>query len=185
MNDEHQSLFTAIAALLGAVRDDREEASHLCRFRLGKLEFYFSSDWRDRSKGAIRAAKPLAWGTTNEVGPRIGFSLSRTPEAIARDTQRRWLKKATEWHWQKVREKQEADRRDTEKERLAVEALMEANGSRFTYEEAMREACGTTRGETFRGHGIEFRQYDLRPCSYHGFRMQIEVRNEAALRMIA
>ena len=39
--------------------------------------------------------------------------------------------------------------------------------------------------DRFEGHGIAFNRYDLRPDSYHGFRVQLEVRNEAALRMIA
>ncbi len=184
MNEEQEKVFAAVAQLLGATAGVEEQAEHICRYRLNELEFYFTTDWRDQSKGGVRATKPKAWGPTHEQGPRIGFTLSRAPEAIARDIQRRWLEKAKAWHWQKVAEKNATDQRETE-ERFAIEALMQANGCGFTYEEAMREACGYSKGDNFRGHGIEFNRYDLRTESYHGFRMKIEVWNEAALRMIA
>lgn len=56
---------------------------------------------------------------------------------------------------------------------------MDANGSGFTYAEANRYE------DRFTGHGVSFQSCDLSPNSYHGFRVRVEVRSEAALRMIA
>lgn len=184
MNAEQKKVFAAVAQLLGATAGTSAEEQRCDRYRLKELEFYFSTDWRDPSKGRILAVKPIAWGHSHESGPGIGFSLTRDPESIVRDIERRWLEKAKAWHWQKVAEKIARDQRDTE-ERLTVEALMEANGCGFSFDEAMREACGSSQGYKFRGHGITVDRYDLRPDSYHGFRVQVEVRSEAALRMIA
>lgn len=183
MSDEEQDIFVAVAALLGAKRDERPSANHIKAFHFGEgqPEFYFFTDWRNSAKGGIRATTPHAWGNsfTGHGAPEIGFSLNRTPEALAKDIRRRWLDKANTWHRKTVAAKDASDRKETER-RLRVEALLGANGCELSHDEARLPYDGK-----YVGHGITFDRLDLSPSSYHGFRVQVEVQSEGALRMIA
>ena len=184
ISEENGALFKEVAGLLGVEAPGEGTAEHIRSFRFADgLEFFFRVCWRDATKGKIVATSPKGWDSRfRQGGPSIGFSLNRSPESLAGDIKRRWLEDAWQWHRERVADIRRIESKETV-ERLRVEALLDANGSGMTYADA--KGNGYRGGEVFRGHGIEFSAHDLSSDSYSGFRLKVEVRTDAAMRMIA
>ena len=166
MNQEHEHTFARVAELLGAVPQERETNDMVAHYQFGpgELEFYFIVDWRNESKGRISATTPKAWGHGHACydPPSIGFSLSRTPEALARDIRRRWLDDANAWHWKRVEKKNVADNRRIEFQ-LQVEGLLRANGCNLSHDEAK-----FSHRDDYQGHGIHFSHGDIMLSGFKG-----------------
>jgi hypothetical protein len=180
MSDEEQDIFNAVAASLGAQRDERPSGEQVKAFHFGEgeLQFFFTTDWRDNGKARITASVPHGWGGGHANAPFIGFSMHRSPEALAKDIQRRWLDEAKAWHRKQLEAKEAAEKREAQ-HRERVEALLEANGSGLDHDDALRM------GNTYEGHGIAFDGYDISGQGCHGYKVTVAVRDRAMLYEIA
>lgn len=181
MSDEEQDIFNALAALLGAQRDERPSNAHLRAYHFGEgeLEFYFMVDWRDAGRGKVQATTGWRSSGGGDEPPSEGFSLSRSPEALAKDIRRRWLEPARAWYRKQVERREAAERREAE-HRARVEHLLEANGCDLGHDGAL-----VNYRNTYEGHGIEFDRFDITGDRSGGYKLTVSVRNRAALYKIA